>query len=135
MKQTLLVLCGAVIGGVVGFFAFIWLARQGFYALVLPGGLIGVGAGIAKNRSIAVAVICGLAALLLGLYTEYRFFPFKVDETLSYFVTHLHQLKPVTWLMIAVGSAIGFWIPFRRIADSAIVLPPNRFDSDKEPHG
>ncbi|NJN05747.1 MAG: hypothetical protein HC814_04360 [Rhodobacteraceae bacterium] len=34
-------LIGAVLGGVVGWFAFFWIANQGFYMLALPGGLLG----------------------------------------------------------------------------------------------
>ena len=56
MKQTLLTLCGAVAGGILGYFAFGWLLGQGFYALMLPGGLLGLGAGLAKNRSVLLAV-------------------------------------------------------------------------------
>jgi hypothetical protein len=114
MRTALFVLGGAIVGGLLGFFGFFWIADQGFYALVLPGGLLGLGASLAPNRWIGWAVICGAAALVLGLFTEWRFAPFDADESLSYFVTHVHQLKPVTWLLILVGAAIGFWGPFSR---------------------
>ena len=39
MKQAALVLGCAVRGGLVGYYGFAWLLRQGFYGLVLPGGL------------------------------------------------------------------------------------------------
>jgi hypothetical protein len=70
MKQILLVVCGAVAGGMIGYFVFFWIAAHGFYGLALPGGLLGLGAGIGKNRSIFVAVLCGLAATALGLFSE-----------------------------------------------------------------
>jgi hypothetical protein len=114
MKNILLALGGACVGGALGFFGFYLLAKQGFYALVLPGGLLGLCAGIVPTRSILVAVVCGLAATALGLFTEFHFFPFVADESLGYFLSHLGSLKPVTWLMIAVGGAIGFYVPFRR---------------------
>ena len=79
--------------------------------------MLGLGAGIPRNSSRAVAIVCGLLALGLGLYTEWRFFPFKVDNTLGYFLGHLHQLKPVSWLMLAVGTVLGWYVPHRRIAD------------------
>src|SRR5262249_44369444 len=60
MMQSLLVLAGAVAGGVLGYFAFFWVAAQGFYGLIIPGALLGLGAGIAKNRSVVLAVVCGL---------------------------------------------------------------------------
>ena len=115
MKQTLLVLCGALAGGILGYFAFFWIASQGFYALILPGGLLGLGAGIAKSRSILLAVACGLAAVALGLFTEWRFAPFVKDDSFGYFLLHAWELKPVTLVMIALGGVIGFWVPYRRI--------------------
>lgn len=118
MKHTLLPLGGALLGGLIGYFAFFWIARQGFYAMVLPGGLLGLGAGYAKNRSIAIAVVCGIAALVLGLFTEWQFAPFIKDGSLGYFLSHVHELKPITLLMIGLGGAIGFWVPFRRVEPS-----------------
>jgi hypothetical protein len=115
MKNALLVLGGAAIGGVLGYFAFFWIANQGLYGMIIPGGLLGLGAGIAKNRSIIVAVVCGVLAIGLGLFTEWQFAPFKKDDSLGYFLAHVHELKPITLIMIAVGAAIAFWIPFRRI--------------------
>jgi hypothetical protein len=114
MKYNLLALLGAVVGGTLGYFGFFWIARQGFYAMILPGGLIGIGAGVVRNYSVWVAVVCGLLALALGLFTEFRFAPFVADETFSFFMAHVHQLSPVTLLMIAAGAFIGFWVPYRR---------------------
>jgi hypothetical protein len=114
MKQILIALAGATVGGVVGYLVFFWMVKQGFYGLVLPGGLLGLGAGIVKNRSIALAIICGLAALCLGICAEWRSAPFVADESLGYFLTHIFQLNPVTLVMILVGGLLGFWIPFRR---------------------
>ena len=79
------------------------------------GGLLGLGAGITKNRWLCLAVVCGIAALVLGLFTEWRFFPFKANASLGYFLLHVYQLQGWTLLMIALGGAIGFWVPFRRI--------------------
>jgi len=108
------VLLGAVVGGLIGHLLFFWVARQGFYALALPGGLLGLGAGIGRGGARWVAVACGVAALVLGLFTEWRFAPFATDPGLGYFLTHLHHLRPLTLVMIGVGAAIGFWVPFRR---------------------
>jgi hypothetical protein len=41
-KNMVAGLAGAVAGGAIGYFTFIWIARQGFYALMLPGALAGV---------------------------------------------------------------------------------------------
>lgn len=115
MKDHLLVLLGAIGGGVAGYLAFAWLLQYGLYGLVLPGGLLGIGAGMARNRSIALAALCGGAATALGVLAEWRNFPFVADTSLSYFLTHLYDLRAVTVVMIALGGAIGFWVPFRRI--------------------
>jgi hypothetical protein len=106
-------LVGAAIGGALGYFLFFWLAGHGFYGMIIPGGLLGIGAGIFKSRSITIAVICGFAALALGLFTEWRFAPFVADDSLGYFLAHFYQLNPTTLVMIAVGAAICFWVPFR----------------------
>jgi hypothetical protein len=115
MKQVALVFGGAALGGLIGHFAFGWLVNQGFYGLVLPGGLVGLGAGYSSCRSRWPAVVCGVLAFALGLATEWRFFPFTADDSFTYFLAHLHQLKPITMLMLAAGTAIGFWVPFRRV--------------------
>jgi hypothetical protein len=114
MKNNLLALLGAIAGGTVGYWAFFWIVEQEFYGLILPGGLLGLGAGIVKNRSWLIAVLCGLSAIGLGMYTEWRYAPFVKDESLAYFLAHILDLKPVTLLMIAVGGFLGFWVPFSR---------------------
>ncbi len=113
-KNDLLVLLGAVIGGVLGYIVFFAFARRGLYGLALPGGLLGLGAGIFKTRSKAAPVVCGLMALALGFFTEWHFAPSAIDASLGYFVLHIHQLRPLTLIMIAAGTLIGFWVPFRR---------------------
>ena len=113
-KSDFLVLLGAVVGGAVGYVVFFVVARLGFYGIVLPGGLLGLGAGVFRTRSKAVAVVCGLLALGLGLFVEWRFAPFVADGSLTYFLSHVHELRTMTLIMIAAGGFIGFWVPFRR---------------------
>jgi F0F1-type ATP synthase assembly protein I len=119
MKQSLLVIVGAAVGGILGYMAFHWITGQGFYGLILPGGLLGIGAGLARNKSLGLAVACGIAALALGIFTEWTFRPFIKDESFGYFLTHVFDLRPLTLIMIAVGGAVGFWIPFRQIPNSS----------------
>jgi hypothetical protein len=114
-KTIALGLLGAVAGGCVGYFAFFWIARQGFYALVLPPGLLGLAAGMcARRRSSALAAMCGVAGLALGLFTEWRFAPFVADSTFSYFIAHVHTLKPITWLMLALGTFLSYRLALGR---------------------
>jgi hypothetical protein len=56
-----------------------------------------------------LGVVCGVLATLLGIVTEWRFFPFIADGSFGYFVAHLHDLKMTTLVSIAVGGLFGFW--------------------------
>ncbi len=107
-------IAGALVGGVLGHLAFVWLIGQGFYALILPGGLVGLGAGLARYGNLTIAILCAFIACAITIVSEWRVFPFVADESLPYFVTHLYQLKPLTLIMIVLGTVIGFWIPYRQ---------------------
>lgn len=110
-KSLAIGLAGALAGGALGHFAFLWIARQGFYALMLPGALAGLGGGLfVKNKSVLRGVLCGLFAILLGLFSEWRFAPFIADPGLGYFLVHVFDLKPITLLMIAIGGVFGYWL-------------------------
>jgi hypothetical protein len=102
-------LLAAAIAGCVGYFAFFWITRQGFYALILPPALLGLAAGYAVGaRSQVFAIVCGFAGLALGIFTEWKFAPFKADGSLVYFVTHIQELKPLTQILLAVGTVISY---------------------------
>lgn len=104
-------LVGAVLGGVAGYFLFFWVLRQGFYALLLPGATVGLGCGVlSRGRSNTLGIVCGLLAVLVGLLADWGFEPFKTDDSLAYFLTHLHQLEPITMIMIVAGAALAYWI-------------------------
>lgn len=110
-------LLGAAAGGYIGYFLFFWMARQGFYALALPGGMLGLVAGLgARERSPLLAVLCGIAGLMLGLFSEWRFAPFAADHSFTYFLTHVHTLQPVTLLMLALGVFLSYSLALRRKA-------------------
>jgi hypothetical protein len=114
-QSIVLGLLGAVVGGCVGYFAFFWIAGHGFYALALPPGLLGFGAGLcARQRSRPLAAICGIAGLALGIFTEWRFAPFVADHSFSYFVAHVHQLNIITVLMLALGVFLSYSLALRR---------------------
>jgi hypothetical protein len=108
--QTLVFgLLGAVIGGAVGYYAFIWIAHQGFYAIMLPGALVGLGAGLcARRRSFPLAVTCAALSVALGLYSEWRLRPFTADPSFSYFFANLHRVTPINLILIAVGAYFGY---------------------------
>jgi subtilisin family serine protease len=55
-----------------------------------------------------------VAGLALGLFTEWRFAPFIADNSLLYFVTHVHALKPITILMLALGAFLSYRLALGR---------------------
>ncbi len=103
-------LAGAALGGAVGYLAFVWAARYGFYAIALPGALLGLGSGwLGGERSMVRALLCGVLAIGLGLFCEWRTAPFIKDPGLAYFLAHIPNLRPVTLLMIILGAGFGGW--------------------------
>ena len=108
-RTIVLGLLGAIAGGCLGFVAFVWIAQQGFYALLLPPALLGLGAGLCvRRRSQILAAVCGVAGLALGLYSEWRIAPFVDDGSFFYFITHVHLLKPMTMIMLVLGTFISY---------------------------
>jgi hypothetical protein len=107
----LLGLIGAIVGGYLGYLGFGWFYRHGYYAMIMPGALLGLGCGLlARHPSTIRGVVCALGALALGFYTEWEYFPFRVDESLPYFLSHVHQIQSVGLVMIGVGALIAFWV-------------------------
>jgi hypothetical protein len=114
MRQVtswILGLIGAAIGGVLGYYIFMWIVDQGFYGLMIPGALLGLGCSLlSQHRSHGRGVICAAAACLLGLYSEWKFAPFRADGGFGYFVTHVAELKPITQGMIVLGAFFAYWL-------------------------
>jgi hypothetical protein len=103
-------MAGAAIGGVLGWFAFAWLVSQGFYALILPGALVGVVCGLLSGgASLVSAILCTVIAVVLMLVLEWKHMPFIADDSFGYFLTHLHELRGLTWLMLVFGAVCAFW--------------------------
>ena len=119
-KVVLAVACGLG-GGIAGHFLFIWMARQGFYALLLPGALVGIAAGMVwKERSVPLMVVCGLMGLGFGIFSEWRLRPFNADGTFAYFMRHLWDLLPLTKLMLVLSAVCGAYFARGR----ALPQPP-----------
>jgi len=125
---TALGVVGAVVGGVLGCLLFLAIAKQGFYAIVLPGALVGFGCGgLSGRKSTSLGVLCGAIGLLAGVLAEWRFAPFIKDKSLSVFLTHLHDLSGVTLVLIAVGACFAFWFGQGReggVWPRKVVRPP-----------
>lgn len=109
LNRALLGVVGAAVGGVLGYLAFLWIVRQGLYALILPGAALGLGAGLgARHNSHSAAAGYGVLALLLTIFCEWRFAPFAVDDSLPFFVTHLHELRPMKLIMIGIAGFVAY---------------------------
>src|SRR5690242_10853804 len=91
-------LVGAVIGGAIGFFVFRWIAQHGFYGLMIPGALLGFGSSLlAQHRSFTRGLVCSVAAVGLGLFTEWKLMTrFKADDSFGYFLKHFYDLELIT---------------------------------------
>jgi len=101
---------GAAVGAAVGVLLFDWIRQQGFYAMILPGALMGFGfTMLSRHRHVVTAIACAVLAILVSLHTEWRHFPFRVDNSLGYFITHVHQIRPIGLIMIAIGGLLAFF--------------------------
>jgi len=105
---------GALAGGAAGYLICGWLATQGFYAIALPGVLLGIAAGwLIGGRSLPFSIVCGVFGLILGTLAEWANFPFTQDKSLGFFLAHLSDLRPFTLLMIALSGVGAFWFTWR----------------------
>jgi len=110
---------GAVVGAFLGYLLFVAIAGQGFYAIVLPGALAGVGCGALSGRkSNTLGIICGMLGLIAGILAEWRFAPFIADKSLFYFLTHIHEVTRFTQVLILLGAAFAFWFGRGRKTDA-----------------
>jgi len=111
ITSNILGLIGAAVGGVLGYYTFQWIFYHGFYGMMIPGAFVGLGCGLlAQHPSQVRGAICGLAALGVGLFTEWSFFPFRDDKSPAYFLKNVTALSPVTLAMIAAGAFFAYWL-------------------------
>ncbi len=107
----LLGLVGAILGGVAGYYLYLAALNNGFYAQVLPGGLVGVGCGLlSRHRSILRGVLCGIAGLLLGFYCDHQ--TFKYLPPFNGFIDYLLGFSrhgSFTNILIILGGLVAFW--------------------------
>jgi hypothetical protein len=109
MISNLLGLVGAILGGVVGFYTFRWLLDHGFYGLIVPGAFLGLGCSLlARHPSTARGVGCGIAALVLSLFTDWYFT--NTNASFTDFVRDGKNYSSVTLLMIGIGTLVAFWV-------------------------
>ncbi|HWC91274.1 MAG TPA: hypothetical protein VG433_16510 [Pirellulales bacterium] len=106
---------GALLGAVLGWLAFSWMAHAGFYSLILVGALTGLGTGLATGRrSIPCAVLAALIGAAASMFAEWRIFPFRDNDSFPYFLAHMHQTKPQTLLIFTLGIVFAAWFGLGR---------------------
>jgi hypothetical protein len=127
---------GAVAGGAIGFYTFYWLYHQGFYGLVLPGALLGLGCGLAAGQpSLARGIICGLAALPFALFSDWR--TRFGDQPLLSYLHDISALENVPRIMVVLGGLIAFWMAkeagFSRSKPNPPAEPNRAMDRQADP--
>ena len=106
----LLGLLGAILGGLAGYFAFMYAKDQGFYAPVLAGGLVGVGCGLlSRHHSMLRGILCGIAGVLLGYYCDYRITILPRYETFADTWSLFPSMGPWTNIMVILGGLVSYW--------------------------
>ncbi len=111
ITSNILGLIGAAVGGVLGYYNFLWILNQGFYGLMIPGALLGLGCGLlSRHASQLRGVLCGAAGLVLGMYAEWSYRTFVADGSFAYMVTHIQEKPPLTLVMLALGAFFAYWM-------------------------
>lgn len=106
-------LVGGVVGGVGGYLLVAYLIRsQGLWVPILPGAFAGLACGqtssiYSKRRGVVMAIFVAL----LIVYTQWKLFnpPFAFDGSLQAYAMHLHELPPLTLIVMAVNVVLGYW--------------------------
>lgn len=106
-------LLGLLVGGVAGYYLFQWLISQGFYALAIPGAVMGLACGYASRiYSPVLAGACGVSAVLLSAFCEWN--SLVTDDSFVYFLSHLYQLRGVTLIMFVLSIVFAAWFGLGR---------------------
>src|SRR5262249_38066089 len=99
----------AALGGVAGFYIYRWVLNQGFMGGMIPGAFLGFGCSLlARHPSMARGVVCGVAGLVLGLFTDW--YTTITQQTFWEYLLDVKNINRVILLMIALGTFIAFWL-------------------------
>jgi hypothetical protein len=103
---------GAIAGALVGYLGFLALMELhvGLYPLVLPGALLGIGAGgLSGHKSNALAVVCGLAGAAAGMLVDWHWAPFIKDPSFNFYLAHLSDVHRAGQFSIVAGAVFAAW--------------------------
>ena len=106
IKNLILGVVGGVGGGVIGFLICKWLSSQGFYAVVIPGSLVGMGFGYcARKRHVVFGCVSGILGLFAGLITQWKVY--SNEPSFWKLVGELKDYSAVTWIMLGLGTVFA----------------------------
>ena len=95
---------GALVGSVVGYFAFKFMLNYGLYGPSIPGAAVGFGAGFyLKRKHIAVGIFSAVVATIVGVGADYSI------TVVDNFANYITGQSPATYLMLGLGTAMGYW--------------------------
>ena len=107
--SNLLGMVGAALGGVAGFYVYRWVLNQGLIGGMIPGAFLGLGCSLlARHPSIVRGVVCGVAGLALGFFTDW--YTNDTTETFWQYLRDAGSIRPIILLTIAIGTFIAFWL-------------------------
>ena len=105
-------LLAGVAGGVAGYLLVAVLMNQGFWMPILPGAFAGLACGqCSPVRSKVRGALIAAITLGLVIYAQWKLFVpgFEFDGSLRDYTLHLHQLPPLTLIIMAVNVASAYW--------------------------
>jgi predicted transporter len=108
-------IAGGAVGGVLGYFVFDWALTQGYYALVLPGSLVGIGCGLASRRKLlAMGVLSAIGAFAVGALADWNSLANPSPTVLEHLGTLLQPNRRMPAILIFAGVAISFYFGIGR---------------------
>jgi hypothetical protein len=106
---------GGTVGGVLGYFVFDWALTQGYYALVLPGSLVGIGCGLASGRKLlALGILSAIGALLVGALADWNSLANPSPTIWEHAATLLQANRRMTAILILVSVVLAFYFGIGR---------------------
>jgi hypothetical protein len=108
IASNLLGLVGAVLGAILGYYTFRWIYHHGFYGMMIPGALLGLGCGsLARHPSAIRGAACAAAALALGLFAEWSV-SYGGRLGLGEFFSEIAEPDLIAILMMAAGAYFAY---------------------------
>lgn len=110
MSESLRRSIGAAAGGAVGTLAYWLLLQRDYHVLAVVGTGVALGvSALARTRHLAWGVATGVLAVLASVLVEWWFRPFTADDSISYFVSHLHALPANSLVSLAAVAVLGVY--------------------------